>query len=163
MAHEIHQGGSGFTSFIDDKTGNRSLLMAANSRVKTTLMFKLSQTSPGVLVGSGADTRVALPGGAIPVALRYFGLINDAVTSGAVTIGLDNTTSNYFLSSQNVANLPTGQGQQTPTGATNLFLALPPMPEGVLHDIVGHYSVTGTSTSGGPWYFELDYYLPSPA
>lgn len=163
MAHEQHQGASGATSFIDDRTGNRSLHMQANSRVTTTLMFSLSRTAPGAPTGLGADTTVTLPGGAIPVALRVFGAVNDATTAASITVGIGNTTSNYFLSAYNVANAPTGLGQQVPSGATNLFTALPVMAEGQSQPITGFYSVAGTSATGGPWYVAIDYYRPVPA
>lgn len=162
MSHELKQNANGSAAYVDDRSGNRSLHMQANSRVKTTLMFSLSRDAPGAPTGLGGDTRVTLPGGAIPTALRMFGVANDATTAASITLGLDNTTSAHFLSSYNVANAPTGLGQQIPQGATNMFTALPVMADTQAHDIIGRYSVAGTSATGGPWYFELDYYVPTP-
>ena len=98
----------------------------------------------------------------MPTALRYFGTNNANASSGTLTIGID-TTTNYFLNGQNVANAPTGKGQQVPQAATNLFLALAGLPVGQSHKITGYYAETATSTFGGPWYVEIDYYKPSPA
>ena len=165
MAQELIQGSRNAVSgasFQDDASGNRSLHMAANARNLTTLHFKITQTSPGVVQGMGGDTRVTLPGGAIPVGLRVYGFLNDAVTGASISIGLDNVTSAHFLSSYNVANAPTGLGQTTPS-ANNLFAAVPVMPLGQDHTIIGRYAVAGTSTSGGPWFCSIDYYLPDPA
>lgn len=166
MSIEIVQDGAGTTgtaALVDDQSGARIMHAAANSRVLTSLMFSLSRTAPGAPTGLGGDTSVTLPGGAIPVALRMWGAANDSTTGATVSVGLDNVTSNHFLSSYNVANAPTGSGQQVPQAVTNLFAALPLMPRGQSHNIIGRYAVAGTSSSGGPWYFELDYYLPNPA
>jgi len=165
MSHEKIQGSKhavSTASFQDDASGNRSLHMAANARNLTTLHLKITQTSPGVVQGMGGDTRATLPGGAIPVCLRVYGFLNDAVTGATISIGLDNVTSAHFLSSYNVANAPTGLGQTTPS-ANNLFAAIPIMPLGQDHTIVGHYAVAGTSAGGGPWFCAIDYYLPDPA
>lgn len=161
MSHELFQIGAGHAAFIDDKTGNRDLHMQPNSRVSTSLFFSISRTAPGAPTGLGGDTNVNLPGGAVPVALYYFGAANDSTTGATITIGLD-TTSNYFMAATNVANAPTGLGQQNPSGS-NLFTQLALLPAGGVHNVTGFYSVSGTSTTGGPWYFGIDYYVPVPA
>ncbi len=162
MSHELYQTPNGHFAIIDDRSGNRALHAQPNARNLTTWHGVISQTSPGVIVGLGGDTGANLPGGAIPVALRYFGLKNAGVTSGTLTVGID-TTSTYFLNAQNVANQPTGQGQQEPVGVTNLFLALAQLPLGLNHNVTATYAESGTSGSGGPWYVAIDYYVPSPA
>lgn len=166
MTVEIHQGPDNVNSdasLRDSKTGARLLHLAANSRVPTTLSFKIDQTSPGTLQGLGGETAVTIPGGAMLVALRIWGKLNSNTTSGTLTIGLDNITSNHFLSAYNVADAPTGLGQAIPRAVTNLWSALPTMPVGQAHTIVGHYAETATSTFGGPWYVDIDYILPTPA
>lgn len=160
MSHELTQTAGGHAAFVDDQTGNRGLHLAANARIKTTLMFSISRTAPGAPTGLGGDTTVTIPGSAVPTDIRYFSAAGDSQTGATITIGLDNTTSNYFLSTTNVSDF---SGQQIPTAAKNLFTALPIMPVGTPHTIVGHYSQAGTSATGGPWYFEIDYYLPVPA
>lgn len=161
MSHELFQIGAGHAAFIDDKTGNRDLHMQPNSRINGTLMFSLSRGS-AVPTGLGGDTNVTLPGGAVPVAIYYYGAANDSVTGSTLTIGLD-TTSNYFMAATNVANATTGLGQQTPSGS-NLFTQLALLPAGGVHSVTGLYSAGGaTSASGGPWYFAIDYYVPIPA
>lgn len=161
MSHEIFQTGAGHTAFIDDNTGNRSLHLQPNSRVNGSLMFSLSRAAPGAPTGLGGSTAVTLPGGAVPVSIGFYGAANDSQTSATISIGID-TTSTYFLNAQNVANAPTGLGQITPAGS-NLFTALAALPLGAVHTVTGSYSVTGTSATGGPWYFAIDYYVPTPA
>ena len=160
MAHEIHQTAAGHAAFIDDRSGNRSLHMQPNSRVKTTLIGVITQTSPGVITGLGGDTNMSLPGGAIPMALRYFSGV-PASTGATITVGID-TTSTYFLNAQSVATLALN-GQQVPQGATSLGLALANLPIGQAHNVTGFFAQTATSPGGGPWFVEIDYYLPSPA
>lgn len=150
-------------SLQSDNPKGRIAHLAANARLATTLHFKIDKTAAGIVQGLGADTNVSIPGGAIPIALRVWSALNDAVTGANITIGLDNVTSNHFLNSYNVANAPTGLGQQTPSAVNNLFAALPIMALGQAHALVGHYAVAGTSAGGGPWFFALDYYLPDPA
>lgn len=166
MGMELKQGagnaGTFDAAFVDDKSGNNSLHMQANSRVLTTLIGVLSQTSPGVLIGTGGDTSMTLPPGAVPVDISIFGQKNAGTTSGSIVLGID-TTSNYFLASYNVANAPTGLGQQSPSTVANMFLALAGLPAGFSHQVTGSYSETATSGSGGPWFVMIDYYKPSPA
>lgn len=166
MGHEHKQGSGGSSvtasAFVDDQSATNLLHMQGNSRVLTTLIGVISQTSPGSIIGTAGDTRMLLPGGAVPVNLTYFGSKNAGTTSGSIIVGLD-TTSNYFLASQNVANQTTGQGSQGPTAVTGLFVALAGIPAGTSHVVTGAYSESATSGSGGPWYVQLDYYLPNPA
>lgn len=161
MSYEIHQGAAGTFAVIDDKTGSRGMHVQPDARVFTTVYGVITETSPGVITGLGADPVMKLPGGAIPAALRYWGANNSNTTSGTISIGID-TTSTYFLNGQNVANAPTGKGQQLPA-VTNLFAALALLPVGSSHLITGVYAETATSTFGGPWYVAIDYYLPIPA
>lgn len=162
MSYELHQTGAGAFAVIDDKSGSRGLHLQPNARINTTFHGVITETSPGVLAGIGPDTGTGLPGGAIPVALRFFGALNSNTTSGTLSIGID-TTSTYFLNAANVANAPTGKGQQTPQGATNLFTALALLPVGSFHLLTAIYAETATSTFGGPWYVDIDYYVPIPA
>lgn len=162
MAHEIHQTASGHTALIDDRTGNRSLHLQPDARVFTTAYGVITETSPGVITGLGGDPVMKLPGGAIPTALRYWGAKNSNTTTGTISVGID-TTAAYFLSAQNVADLPTGQGVQQPRAVLNLFTALALVPVGSAHLITGAYAESATSTFGGPWYVAIDYYLPIPA
>ncbi len=167
MGIEIIQDGSEPNesgALISDAKGGRIAHLSDNARLLTTLNFKIDQTSPGIVQGLGANTNVTLPGGAIPVALRVFGKLNDSVTSASISVGMDNVTSQHFLSGYNVANAPTGSGQQLPSAALNLFAALPVMPMGQAHQVVGRYNQgASTSAGGGPWYVAIDYYLPDPA
>lgn len=160
MSHEIIQTALGHTAFVDDKTGNRSLHMQANSRVLTTLIGVITQTSPGVIQSLAGDTSLSLPAGSVPVNLSFYGAKNAGTTSGTISVGID-TTSTYFLNAANVANAPTGLGQQTPAGS-NLFLALALAAPNGAHVLTGSYAESATSGSGGPWYIEIDYYLPVP-
>lgn len=164
MGQELKQGSGGSVpsaAFVDDQSGNNSLHMAANSRVYTTLIGQISQTSPGVITGMGGNASMTLPRGAMPVGLTYYGL-TQASTGGSITIGID-TTSTYFLNGQNVGSLATGKGLQNPVSVTNLFLALALSPVGSSHLVTGYYSETATSGSGGPWYVAIDYIVPDPA
>jgi len=149
-------------AFVDDDSGARVQHMAANSRNLTTLMLRITRTSPGVVSGLGGDNAVTIPGGAIPTGIRLFSALEGS-TGATVSLGLDNVTSNHFLSGYSVATLAAGRGQLTPNGATNLHVALPLMALGQAHTIVGRYAETATSPGGGPFYFEIDYYLPDPA
>lgn len=162
MSYEIHQVASGAFAVIDDKTGSRGIHVQPDARNFTTVYGVITETSPGVITGIGADPVMKLPGGAIPVAMRYWGLKNSNTTSGTISVGID-TTAAYFLSSQNVADLPTGQGVQQPRAVLNLFSALALLPVGSSHLITGAYAETATSTFGGPWYVAIDYYVPIPA
>lgn len=165
MGIELKQGSTQPTataSFQDDASGARIAHLGANTRIPSHLQFKIDQTSPGALQGLGGDTQVTIPGGAIPIKLSIWGKLNSNTTTGTISLGLDNITSNHFLSSYNVADVPTGQGQQLPRAALNFFAALPLMPVGQAHTIVGRYSESATSTFGGPWFVDLEYYLPEP-
>src|SRR5690348_4231018 len=126
MGQELYQTGTGHAAFIDDRTGNRDIHMQSNARVTTSLLFSISRSSPGAPTGLGGDTTATLPGGAVPVALYYYGSANDSTTGATITIGLD-TTSNYFMAATNVANATTGLGQQNPSGS-NLFTQLALLP-----------------------------------
>lgn len=163
MSTELVQntGTAGGAGFVDDKSGNRALHFASNARINTTLMFSISRTAPGSPTGLGGDTTTTLPSGAVPVAIYYYGAANDATTGATITIGLD-TTTNYFMAATNVANATTGNGQQTPAGS-NMFTQLALLSAGASHAVTGYYSVAGTSATGGPWYFGIDYYVPIPA
>ncbi len=163
MAHELKQGSqeaTGTASYQDDRTGNRSLHMAANARIKTTLIGQITQTSPGVITGLGGDTTLSLPGGAVPIGVRYFSGV-PASTGATITVGID-TTSTYFLNAQSVATLALN-GQQVRAGATTPGVALANLPVGAGHNVTGFFAQTATSPGGGPWFVEIDYYLPSPA
>lgn len=161
MSHEFVQPGSGHAAYIDDKTGNRSLHMQSNSRVLTTLIGVITQTSPGVITSMSGDASLSLPGGAMPASIGFYGVKNAGTTSGTISVGID-TTSTYFLNGSNVANAPTGLGQQNPAGS-NLFTALALLPVGSSHILTANYTETATSGSGGPWYVQIDYYIPIPA
>lgn len=148
-------------SLIDDKTGGNTLHLAANSRVKTTLIGQITQTSPGVMTGLGGDTSLSLPGGAVPTTIRVFSNV-PASTGATITVGID-TTSTYFLNALSVATLA-ASGQQLPTGiSSGLYTALAAVPIGSAHAVTGFYSQTATAPGGGPWFVEIDYYLPQPA
>lgn len=165
MSHELKQGNSpsGDTNaaFVDDRSGNNSLHMQSNSRVLTTWIGKITQTSPGVLQGMGGDTTATLPSGAVPVNFNFYSPLQ-ASTGATITVGLD-TTSTFFLNASSVATLALGKGQQSPVSVTNLFAALAGLPVGTAHTLTGFYSETATSGSGGPFFIEIDYYVPSPA
>ena len=164
MAQELTQSstdGTGAAAFIDDKTGNRSLHMVANARIVTSLIGVMSQTSP-TLVGLGGDTVMTLPPKAVPIALTIFGKAGAATANATIQIGLD-TTTNYFLSTS-VSNVGGGGvGYLIPRETAQLFTALANLPIGQAHAVTGNYAEAGTSGSGGPWYVEIDYYLPNPA
>jgi hypothetical protein len=158
MAIELKQGSKEPTAsaaFDDDKSGSSVLHMAANAKIKTSLIGIITQTSPGVIVGLGGDTALSIPGGATPIGLRYFGAI-PASTGASITIGID-TTSNYFLNGQSVATLALS-GQQLPQLALNLGVPLALLPSGQAHPLTGYFSQTATSPGGGPWFVEIDYF-----
>lgn len=165
MGAELKQGSAGGATpeaaFVDDRFGANLMHMQANSRVLTTLIGVISQTSPGVITGLGGDTTMSLPGGAVPINLSYYGL-TQASTGATISVGLD-TTSGYFLNSQQVNSLLNGKNVQNPQNVLNLFTALAALPVGQAHAVTGFYSETATSGSGGPWYVQIDYYRPLPA
>lgn len=149
MAHELKQGSSQPTptaSFVDDRTGNRSLHMQANARVITTFVGQIASSSAS-LVSLGGDTTASLPGGAVPTHIRIY----SPSTSPTVSVGID-TTSTYFVNSAAIA----GGSTVLPTVA-NLYTALATLPTGVAH------ALTGTTNKGFAVYLEIDYYLPDPA
>ena len=157
MGIELKQGSGQPTftaAFDDDKSGASILHMAANAKVKTTLLGVITQTSPGVLTGLGGDTQLSMPGGAIPLAVRYFSGV-PASTGATITLGID-TTNNYLLNGQSVATLALN-GQQVPAAALNLGVALALLPLGIAHNVTGFFGQTSTSPGGGPWYVEIDY------
>ena len=146
---------------VSDQKQARVMHLAANARIKTTLMGVITQTSPGVMTGLGGDTSLSLPGGAIPTAIRYYGLVQ-ASTGATITVGYDTTTNN-ILNAVSVATLALA-GVQTPNApGLSLFQPLPVLPVGQAHPVTGFYSQTATAPGGGPWYVEIDYYLPNPA
>lgn len=156
MAIELKQGGSQPTAtaaFDDDKSGASVLHMAANAKVKTTLIGVITQTSPGVITGLGGDPILNIPGGATPAGIRFYSSIG-ANTGATITVGID-TTSAYFLNGQSVST----PGEHLPTtAALNLFAALALLPLGSAHVITGYYSETATTNNGALNYVEIDYY-----
>ena len=165
MGVELRQGtgeGTETASFLADQKQARVMHLAANARVKTTLMGVITQTSPGVITGLGGDTAMSLPSGAIPTGVRYFGKL-PASTGATITVGYDTTTNN-ILSAASVATLALAGVQVPNAPALALFAALPVLPAGQSHPVTGFYAETATaSAGGGPWYVEIDYYLPNPA
>ncbi len=148
--------------YVADQKQARVAHFAANARIKTTLMGVITQTSPGVMSGLGGDTSLSLPGGAIPTAVRYYGGSVPASTGATITVGYD-TTNNNILNAVSVATLALA-GVQVPNAPTlPLFVPLPTLPAGQAHPVTGFYSQTATAPGGGPWYVEIDYYLPIPA
>jgi hypothetical protein len=144
--------------FVADQKQARIAHMQANARILTTIQGTITQTSPGVITGTGGDTTMSLPGGAVPCGIRYFNNIG-ANTAATITVGID-TTSAYFLSAQAV----TIPGQHVPTAAAlNLFTPLAALPIGQAHTVTGSYAETATSATGTISYVEIDYYLPLPA
>ena len=156
MGIELKQGTSQPTrtaAFDDDVSQASVLHMAANAKVKTTLIGQITQTSPGVITGVGGDTALSLPGGAVPAGIRY-NVSKGANTAATITIGID-TTSAYFLSGAAV-NLP---GMLYPTtAALNLFAALAAVPLAMAHSLTGYYAETATSATGTVVSVEIDYY-----
>lgn len=162
MGHELKQGaamvGMASAAFVDDQSGNNSLHMQANARQLTTIQGRVTQTSPGVIVGTGGNTQMSMPGGAVPCGIRFYANTG-ANTAATITVGID-TTSTYFL---NGAALST-PGQHIPTtNALNLFAALAGLPVGQSHVVSAFYAETATSATGTITWVEIDYYVPSPA
>lgn len=149
-------------SLVEDTKQARIAHLQANSRIKTTLIGKITQTSPGVISGLGGDTTMSLPGGAIPTDLRFFGQVGASTALATISVGID-TTSTYFLNAVTVSGAANGTGQFTPNGATNLYTQLALLSSGLAHAVTGFYTEAGTSGSGGPFYVEIDYYKPIPA
>lgn len=156
MGIELKQGSAQPTptaAFDDDKSGASILHMAANAKVKTTLIGQITQTSPGVIVGLGGDSALAMPGGATPAGIRFY-TNTGANTAATITIGID-TTSTYFLNGQSVST----PGEHFPTtAALNLFAPLATVPLGTAHALTGYYSETATSGTGTIVSVEIDYY-----
>lgn len=164
MGHELRQrniGAVSGASFVDDQSGNNSLHMQANARIVASLNGQISQTSPGVITGTGGNTSMSLPSGAVPIGISFYSNLQ-ASTGATISVGID-TTSGYFLNAQSVATLALGKGQQIPVGATNLYAALAALPLGQAHTVTGFYAETATSGSGGPFFVSIDYYVPDPA
>lgn len=142
----------------DDRTGTTVALFPANADVTTTWHGVITQTSPGVLTGIAGDTSNFIPGGAIPSRFRIYNPLV-ASTGATITVGID-TTSTYFLNAFAVSTLAAGQGQLIPQTVANLFVALANMPVGQAHQVTGFYAQTATAVGGGPFFVEIDYYLP---
>ena len=147
--------------FVEDRFQARVAHLPANARIKTTWIGQITATSPGAITGLGGDTSLGIPGGAVPTDLRFFSPVA-ASTGATITIGLD-TTSTYFLNALSVNALANGQGQQLPANPSNLFAALAALPIGSVHTMSGFFAQTATALGAGPYYIELDYYLPNPA
>lgn len=164
MAIEIKQDTTqvtGSLDLVDDKSGANVMHFAANARSMTTLIGKITQTSPGVITGMGGDTALSLPGGSIPVSIQVYSAV-PASTGATITVGIDTTTT-YFLNALSVATLALN-GQQVPAAtASNLFTQLATLPIGQSHSVNGFYAQTATAPGGGPWFVMIDYYLPIPA
>lgn len=162
MSHNLKQGAGSASvaaaAFHDDASGNNSLHMMANARILTTVQFKITQTSPGIVTGIGGNTSLAIPGGAVPCGIRFYANTG-ANTAATITIGID-TTSTYFLNGAAVST----NGQHFPTTqALNLFAALAGVPNGFAHTITGFYAETATSATGTIVTGEIDYYVPIPS
>lgn len=146
---------------VDDKSGNNCGFMAANARNLTSLLGVITQTSPGSIQSlSGAP--LGFPGGAVPVNFTIFGKLGSSQASGQINIGLD-TTTNYFLTTSVSSGSGGGIGYLIPRETAQLFTAMANLPVGRQHTLTAYYTETATSTGGGPWYVEIDFYTPSPA
>lgn len=154
MSIEYQQHGDGSTRLVDDQTANTVGYMDGTSRVLVKKIGTISRTT------TTDTTLFNIPGNAVPTKLSLFGsAASNAGTTATINVGL-NSTSNQFLSGFDVKTSTTGAGQVLPNGATNLQASVgstvsPQVP------VTGKYAETGTaSTSGGPWYVEMEYYVP---
>ena len=157
MGAEIKQGSTSVIgqniTIQDDKSGNTMLYADQYNIAGSILRFQITRTTFGnAIVGY-------LPANAIPTRLNYYGAgTSNAASTANIIVGVD-TTTNYFLTATNVQAAVTGLGQQTPqspNAVQNLWQAL---AAGVDHPVTASYAENATSTTGGPWSFELHFDL----
>ncbi len=122
--------------------GNRAVTSIINTVARTDTTTKVL----GVLPKAAVPTRLSLASATA----------SNAGTTATVSVGTA-ATSNYFLNGFDVKG-STGSQQVFPTSATKLHAAVDSANDTV---IVGLYAETGaTSSGGGPWGVQMDYYLP---
>lgn len=134
----------------EDVSSNTVLYVDRWSVSPPVLRFTINRTDPpGTVKGF-------LPGGATPAQIRYFGpTTSNSATTSSLSIGID-TTSNYFLTATDVKG-PTGLGYQTPVPPSIMATIFVPLPSND-HPVLAGYAESATSTGGGPWSVEIDYY-----
>lgn len=108
-------------------------------------------------------------------AKELFGIPKDAVIAGiyviggtasnaasTATVGIGSTTSaNEYMTGFDVKTAATGEGY-SPAGAAAVGSALMSKLTADV-SVYGIYAETGTaSTTGGPWYVKVEYYIPGP-
>lgn len=159
MGIEIRQGNGpnrGSTVHLaEDKSGNTVGYGDQYSQMRSVLRFNVTRTTFGNAVMG------YLPPGAIPMGLRYLGTAtSNSSTTATIVVGLD-TTTNFLLVATAVQIALTGGGIQNPTAAQMGV----PFPLGTAlplneHPVTASYAEGATSTTGGPWAFEVDFWLP---
>lgn len=154
MSIEPQVFADGSRRYVDDQTANTVGYMDGTSRMAVKKVGSITRTT------TTDTTLFTIPGNAVPTKLNIFGsAASNAGTTATINVGL-NSTSAYFLSGFDVKTTTSGAGQVLPNAATNLQASVgstvsPQVP------VTGKYAETGTaSTSGGPWYVELEYYVP---
>lgn len=100
-----------------------------------------------------AESPVAIPAGATPVALRVIGTVaSNAGTSASLAIGSNGYASTNFLAGLDVKSGLGAIGQALPSSA---LLIGAPLPNDTVVGVT--YTESGTaSTAGGPWTVVID-------
>ena len=95
-----------------------------------------------------------LPRGAIPVSLRWAGAANsDAATAATIKVGYDGGVGSELLGATTCKSGSTAW--QYSTNGTVFH-----QPVTADTGVVAVYAETGVSTTGGPWTFVVEYFLP---
>lgn len=134
---------------VDAATGNTVGYSDGTTRLIATKVASLARTD------TAAKNLFVLPIGAVPVAIYFWwGTASNAATTATISVG--KTGNNTLLvSGQDVKGT---SGQVRTAAATNLFAAL---SASAVTQITGIYAETGTaSTSGGPFFVAIDFYVP---
>jgi hypothetical protein len=134
---------------VDDQTGNTVEYADATTRAVMSKIGSLARTD------TSAKNLFVLPIGAVPIAaIVWWGANSNAGTTATVSVGITGNNT-YFVNALSVAS---GANGTRAVSASNLFAA---QSTSAVTQVTGIYAETGTaSTSGGPFYVQIDFYVP---
>ena len=122
---------------------------------------RASQVKTGYVARTDTTAKelFSIPKGAVISGIYVIGTVaSDAATTATVSIG-NTASANEYMNGFDVKTAATATGYQA-AGAKAVGTAMmSPLASDIL--VKGIYAETGTaSTTGGPWYVKVEYYLP---
>lgn len=147
MTYVIQQLGDGSEVELEYNTGNKIRYVDPTSRVLASKIASLANTD------TAAKNLFILPAGAVPVDVKVFAATaSDAGTTAVVSVG--KTGSNTFF--VNTADVKTAAGKiSVSSKAANLYASVGTSAI----QVVGIYAETGTASTVGSFFVQIDYYM----